>query len=324
MVNLASLLVFALSLRGVVATYRLIDNYAGDKFFDKFDFFTEPDPTQGFVKYVGEKEALKHGLIGVSSDVYGDNLPWMSVDRTNIAPKGRESVRITSKAAYNMGLFIADFNHVPDTTCGTWPAFWMLGPNWPHGGEIDIYEGVNLEYQNVMTLHTGPGCTVTRHANFTGKMKTSNCDVAAAGQTPNEGCSVKSHDPWGYGTGFNVLGGGVYTTEWTPSAIKIWFFSRTHQIPRDIENGRPDPRNWGVPTAHFTGNCSFTRSFKDLKFVINTTFCGQWAGRVWADSPCASLATTCEEFVANSPEAFLNSYWGINSLKVYQQNSTVA
>jgi hypothetical protein len=21
--------------------------------------------------------------------------------------------------------------------CGTWPAFWMFGPDWPNGGEID-------------------------------------------------------------------------------------------------------------------------------------------------------------------------------------------
>ena len=22
--------------------------------------------------------------------------------------------------------------------CGTWPAFWLVGPNWPNGGEIDV------------------------------------------------------------------------------------------------------------------------------------------------------------------------------------------
>jgi hypothetical protein len=28
---------------------------------------------------------------------------------------------------------------------GTWPAYWLCGPNWPQGGEIDIIEGVNLD-----------------------------------------------------------------------------------------------------------------------------------------------------------------------------------
>ncbi|WEW56102.1 hypothetical protein PRK78_001537 [Emydomyces testavorans] len=318
MVKLLFLLLLSVLLHDATAFYELVDNYAGNALFGNFTFFTEPDPTQGFVKYVGESEARKNGLVGVSNSSYG-NLALMGVDRTNVAPKGRQSVRITSKKAYNQGLFIADFAHVPETTCGTWPAFWMLGPNWPKGGEIDIYEGVNLEYQNSMTLHTGPGCTVTRHAEFTGRMKTTNCDVAAPGQNPNEGCQIGSHDPLGFGTGLNAFGGGVYATEWTSDGIKIWFFSRTAEIPFDIEQGEPEPDNWGPPTAHFTGNCSFTQSFKDLRIVINTTFCGQWAGRVWATSPCASITSTCEEFVANYPEAFLGSYWAIRSLKVYQQ-----
>ena len=38
---------------------------------------------------------------------------------------------------------------------------WMVGPNWPGNGEIDIIEGVNDNAQNQMTLHTSPGCTVS-------------------------------------------------------------------------------------------------------------------------------------------------------------------
>ena len=56
---------------------------------------------------------------------------------------GRASVRLSSKASYTDGLFIAKFNHFPKPVCGSWPAFWMVGPNWPAGGEIDIYEVCN-------------------------------------------------------------------------------------------------------------------------------------------------------------------------------------
>jgi hypothetical protein len=36
--------------------------------------------------------------------------------------RGRKSVRIQSKTAYNRALVIADFAHVPGSACGSWPA----------------------------------------------------------------------------------------------------------------------------------------------------------------------------------------------------------
>lgn len=49
-----------------------------------------------------------------------------------------------SNKGYNKGLIIGDFAHMPGSDCGIWPAFWLVGPNWPSGGEIDIIEGVNI------------------------------------------------------------------------------------------------------------------------------------------------------------------------------------
>lgn len=51
---------------------------------------------------------------------------------------------------------------------------------------------------------------------------------------------------------------------------------------------------------------------------------GQWAGQqaVWsADPVCSQKAATCQDYVANNPSAFANSFWEINSLKVYQQQA---
>lgn len=30
----------------------------------------------------------------------------------------------------------------------------MYGPNWPYGGEIDIIEGANMAYENLISAHT--------------------------------------------------------------------------------------------------------------------------------------------------------------------------
>ena len=35
---------------------------------------------------------------------------------------GRPSVRLTSDQNFNHGLFIADFAHMPSSSCGVWPA----------------------------------------------------------------------------------------------------------------------------------------------------------------------------------------------------------
>ncbi|KAL8656870.1 MAG: hypothetical protein Q9226_002480 [Calogaya cf. arnoldii] len=257
------------------------------------------DPTHGYVNYIDQATADSQDLYNVSNG----QVTW-GVDHVNIASgRGRNSIRLTSKAQYTHGLVVLDLAHMPGGACGVWPAFWMTGPNWPNSGEIDIIEGVNNQAQNQMTMHTGPGCTLAG----------SSCEGGL-------GCHIKPEGSNNYGTGLNNAGGGVYAMEWTSGSINIWFFPR-NGIPSDISSPNPNPSSWGAATASFVGgdNCNIDQNFKNNNIVFDTTFCGDWAGGVWSqESTCSAQAGTCQEYVQNHPEAFAAAYWTINSLKVYQ------
>lgn len=265
------------------------------------------------MNYISLEEAQAAGLFSsTASNVR------MAADSTNIGTgRGRNTVRIESKKSYNHGLIILDLNHMPEG-CGTWPAFWLYGPDWPTSGEVDIIEGVNSQAANSFAVHTNPGCSITDSGAFTGHIETPNCDVNAPGQATNAGCAITTPDTQSYGTGFNSNGGGVYATEWTSEAISIWFFPRS-RIPPDIASTNPQPSGWGPPHAQFAGACDIDTYVRDQNIVFTNTFCGDWGGQVWGqDATCAPLASTCQEFVQNNPGAFANAYWDINSLRVYQ------
>ena len=151
----------------------------------------------------------------------------------------------------------------------------MLGADWPNNGEIDIVEGVNDQATNSMTLHTGQGAIVSNGTDFSGDLVTSDCDVNAANQSTNAGCSIGDISNLTFGSEFNNAGGGVFATEWTSDFIKIWFFPRG-SFPDDIASSAPAPsENWGTPNSLFQGPFNIDDHFKDLQIVFDTTFCGQ-------------------------------------------------
>ncbi|KAH8820411.1 concanavalin A-like lectin/glucanase domain-containing protein [Xylogone sp. PMI_703] len=301
------------------AAYTIQDTFDNSNFFSEFTFFADADPTAGFVKYATASAANLSSLAG-----YTGSAVYLGVDHTTVNPPGgRHSVRVTSNKSYTRGLFIADIAHMPDSTCGVWPAFWTFGPNWPSSGEIDIIEGVNAQTTNTMTLHTSAGCTITgTGAQSSSTLSNTNCNAGNG----NDGCGFSSADTRSYGSGFNALGGGIYAMDWTSSAINVYFFPRTSITP-DITSGTPAPETWGTPVASFSGSgdgCDIDTHFANHNIVFNTDFCGGWAGSVWSSGSCASLASTCDAYVAANPTAFVNAYWEINSVKVYQDggNST--
>ncbi|MCJ1473027.1 hypothetical protein MMC13_001676 [Lambiella insularis] len=340
------------SLLALTHAYTLVNNFDASNWMSSFQAQSIPDPTGGFVTYLTQSEAEADGLY----QIQGDQV-YFGVDHTNtISPSGpgRNSVRLMSNAAYNNALIIGDFAHMPGSDCGIWPAFWVVGPNWPSGGEIDIIEGVNIGIANQMTLHTSPGCTVTvGQQGQTGAPPSppfplspppplptpsdtplpggsvGNPDCGAGGGY--NGCAVVDYVGTSYGTAFNSVGGGVYATLWDASVIQIWYWEHS-QVPADVTAGAPDPSGWGTPAADFSG-CAFDTYFKNMNIVsglsgarrlgfssliFDTTFCGSWAGNVWAQSYCATADASCQDYVARNPQVYADGYWLVNSVKVYQ------
>lgn len=114
--------------------------------------------------------------------------------------------------------------------------------------------------------------------------------------------------------------------EWTSNFIRIWFFSRDSAIPSSLNEGSPDPREFGIAAANYEGSCDIDRHFSNHSIIFDTTFCGDYAGPTFDDPSYGCPLTenmnsweSCVQFVANNPESFTESYWRIKSMRVYQQ-----
>lgn len=267
-------------------TYNLVDTYAGETFFDEFDYFTGYDPTQGFVHYVPQAQAAQLNLTYASS-----SSATLRVD-TSVGPEdvpnastGRFSVRVTSKKTYNKGLFLFDIRHSP-YGCGTWPALWLTDPShWPEHGEIDVMEAVNqADEGNQMTLHTTDGCSMNVRRKQQGQTLDKNCDHDA---NDNAGCGVRG-DGDSIGAGFNQDEGGVMAVEWREEGIRMWQFPRGH-IPDDISGRKPNPGAWGEAAADFPStHCDIGNHFRNQSIVANINLCGALTVASYDDSGCKS------------------------------------
>ena len=283
----------------------------GRKFFDYFSFFTENDPTDGYVNYVDRKTAFSKGYVKETSD--GEL--YIGCDMTHVASgRGRDSVRLQSHKKYNGGLFMLYLSHMP-TGCGTWPAFWTTGDNWPNEGEIDIIEGVDLNTIGLSTLHTLEGCDYTGAPdNFTGFASNQrNCFYQLNG---NAGCSISPRNSKSYGAPFNDAKGGLYAMEWTQTGIRVWFWNEG-SIPGNALSSDPNPESWGLPFGSwpFGKHCD-SGLFKDNRVIFDLTFCGQWDGALFPGN-CPDLGE-CTAYVRDNPHKFAEAYWMIHWLKVFQ------
>lgn len=306
------------------ATYTLQDSYDKTNFFKEFEFFSDADPTWGFVQYQDAASASEQGLAG-----YHQGAIYLGSDHKTMNPTaGRASTRVNSKKTYDQMLMVADVVHMP-VGCGTWPALWTYGSDWPGMGEIDIIEGVNSQSTNEITLHTSAGCTMGQgNAVGSTKFKASTDCSAGAGST---GCPQSTASTNNFGKGLNAAGGGVYAMLWDNEAISVYQFPRNstaaNALTSSSSSSTVDTSSLGVPLATFVGGsgCNIAEKFYQHQITINTDFCGSWAGNdeVWAaDAECSAKASSCQEYVAGNPDAFVDAYWLINSIKVYTASSS--
>jgi len=77
------------------------------------------DPTNGAVKYLDKDAALESGLADTPN-----NQVRLAVDSTTkVDPAlGRPAIRLESIETFDRGLLVADIEHMPGNSCGTWPA----------------------------------------------------------------------------------------------------------------------------------------------------------------------------------------------------------
>ncbi|KAK7044432.1 putative laminarinase [Favolaschia claudopus] len=312
------LLIACLSLASLVAgaTYQRTQNIVGSDFLSAFSFQAISDPTHGRVNYVNAQTAASQNLTFAS----GNTFVLRADSKTVLNPNGpgRNSVRLQSNQQFTTAVTIFDVTHMPQG-CGTWPALWAVGNNWPNEGEIDILEGVNDQSPNQASLHTSSGCTMPGNQVQTGSsVGGNNCDAIATSDT---GCGVKFNDATSYGPTFNNNGGGWFALERTNSFVKAWYWPRNGNVPSDVRSGSTsiNTNNWGTPAANWPStSCSLAQKLGPHNIIINCRFfnsCGDWAGSVYSTSGCPS---TCEDYVNNNPSAFANAYFQFNSLRIFQ------
>lgn len=318
----AAVAYYAAAVHAATQTYQLSEEYTADNFFDKFDFFESTftsgnswDSSHGYVNYRSQADAQSLGLVSKTSD----GQIYLGPDTTNTfnaSDKGRDSIRMTSKASYNSGLMIASFAHMPVQACGAWPAFWSYGSPWLQSGEIDIYEGWNLMGYNRMAMHvnkTIAGSCLLSTSGIDGTVLTEDCDQSIDGS----GCGVQdaAEGVWGSTTG------ATFAMEWTDDAIKVWSWT-TGNIPEDITAGTPDPSAtaWGDPTLMVEkSNCDIDKAFANQQLVFNIDFCGDTAGSPSIfNATCSAVGDTCASYVANNPTAFSETYFMVEGIKYYE------
>ncbi|KAK0211278.1 glycoside hydrolase family 16 protein [Desarmillaria ectypa] len=294
----------------------------GQDLIDFFHYDIAAADNDGVANYVnGSSEGLVY--------VDGDENVIIAIDTAETVAL-RNSVRMVSDITFNPGyLFLFDIKEIP-AACGTWPAVWFTGANWPDDGEIDVVEGVNYYTKNIVSIHSGDGCYMSDWS-LSSLVRASlivegdsNCNARVS----ETGCGCSLDSTASFGLPFNEADGGVYGLEFTKSGINMYFWN-TGSVPQDIVNGSPNPSTWEAVIQYGADACDPTSHFKDLMMVINTNLGGSFAGAdIWSKENAGGQGSSCAEitgnsnaanYILNTGSAFTNVHFSFRGIYIYTQ-----
>jgi hypothetical protein len=198
---------------------------------------------------------------------------------------------------------------------------------------------------------TSPCSFTDRSFDQTGSwfLNRNNCTNLPGTDLPAIGCNIQA-SPDSAGDAFNNNGGGVYAMALEGTSIRTWIFQAS-QIPQNFRDNNPNVSYWGTPVSNFetaNGGCDIQKLFTAQTMVSLPTFnfslislsrlwllntnlqftqvfkidiCGEWPEGIWNLEPgnCqeATGFSSCRDFAANQPEAFEESFFAINSIKIF-------
>ncbi|KAK2616878.1 hypothetical protein QQS21_000256 [Conoideocrella luteorostrata] len=339
--------------------FHISKTYDAKNFFDSFTFATtggvttQNDDNWSWVQYQNRDNAIKKGLAAIK-----DNEVYLGIDHTTrleTSAVGRDSLRLVSRDTFKYGLLIARFTHLPKVVCGGWPAYWTLGEGeWPIAGEMDLYEGWNLNVANKPALHTGPAelvgnCTLDQ-ADQTAGVIAGNCDNKFADyktQWPGQGCQSeeKSNTVWGSPKGgiresiLFLNNSQKYSSnritealEWTRDYIKIFTWA-DGQEPSNLGGDAIDTSSWGKPSIHVKkSRCDIDKAFLQQRILFTLPVCGNPPGndQFWKELDGGSGKTcdkvtgepTCKDYVAKNPQDFKDFYFQIKDVRLFKSDDS--
>ncbi|KAH8829483.1 glycoside hydrolase family 16 protein [Flagelloscypha sp. PMI_526] len=284
----------------IAVQYNLVKDYSGKTFFDDWNFYNNYDNlTNGDAMCVAISSCTDSRFNHYSLSFVGrDNQNLAYVDSST----GRAIMKVdnTTNVVYNDkrnthlitwgSVFVADFYHVP-YGCSVWPAWWSQASNWPTGGEIDTFEGVNMVTSNQMALHTTQGCTQVNPVQSSTLVNSTDCNYQS---NSNEGC-VPLLRP----------GGGVFVTEFAESGIS----------------------SFGTPVANWpNGGCSIDKFFASQYLIFDISLCGGDNPTTLPGRPNV-FAETCSgncytDYVVGSGSNYSTAYFDVASVRVYGSGSS--
>ncbi|KAH7913963.1 glycoside hydrolase family 16 protein [Hygrophoropsis aurantiaca] len=293
--------------------YTMTKEYYGSTFFNDWTFYNNYDNlTNGDAIFVSAQVAASAQLAYVDSST---SHAIIKVDNTTTVAYNdkRNTVRITSNDSFAVGsVWVTDMYHVP-YGCSVWPAWWSQAPKWPEGGEIDTFEGVNLQTLNQMSLHTEPGCTQVSPNETSTLVNSTDCSYDA---NSNQGCIVTDPSTSSYGEGFANTEGGAFVTEFATSGISVWFFPRS-QIPSSLSSNASsiDTTTFGTPVGNWPSTgCNINQYFEPQQLIFDITLCGAGNSAIFNET-CTGICYN--DYVIGSPSNYDNAYFEIGYVRVF-------